>query len=93
MPIALIAALLPSLIGLAEKLIPKKTDAAGFPIPTGAEKKSLVTDLVLSNIDVLARHDVIPEWAAGPQADAVLSDLIEAAVAKFKAGQGQEKPE
>lgn len=84
MPIALIVSLLPALVGLAEKLIPRKTDSAGFPVPTGDLKKHLVTDLVLRNIDGLAEHGIVPAWVAGPQADAVLSDLIEAAVLKFK---------
>lgn len=85
MPIALIVSLLPALVGLAEKLIPRRTDSAGFPVPTGDLKKHLVTDLVLRNIDVLAEHGIIPAWAAGSQADTVLSELIEAAVLKFKA--------
>lgn len=75
MPVALLA-LLPTLVNLAEKLIPKSSDGT----PTGDRKKRLVTDLLLCNIQVLADHDVIPDWAAGEAADAAISEAIEYAV-------------
>jgi hypothetical protein len=85
MPFALIT-LIPTLISLAEKVFPKSS-APDAP-STGPQKKALVTDLLLANIDVLCQHQVIPGWVGGPQADAAISEVIEWAVSNWKAKQG-----
>ncbi len=81
MPIALLAAVLPSFIGFAEKLFSKSVHGD----QAGAKKKALVTDLVLANIQVLADHDLVPDWAAGDAADAAISEAIEQALTHWKA--------
>ena len=83
MPFALIS-LIPTLIGLAEKVFPKG-EAGGTQ--TGPLKKRLVTDLLLCNLDVLAQHQLVPAWTAGPSSDAAISELIEWGVANWKAKQ------
>lgn len=75
-------ALIPALVGLAEKLFPKGSDG----VSTGTQKKSFVMKLLEVVFDEAVAAGKLPSWLADSKDIVlrILDGLIEAAVAALK---------